>query len=403
MRAQLVFAALLAASPAVNAAEEGWVVLPVEEFKELRAKARPLPDLPPKPPKAVALTRVDYDLEVGTDSALGEARLTAEVFAEGWVRLPLPQGLRISRAFLDSRPVPILRTAEGKSNDPVVLLSRIGRATLRLEIAVAIAAAGGEETLSLPTGPVTRATLRIHRAAVDVRARGGLVLERQETAGVSRVVAHGTGGSPLLLTWGRRREAATAQPLRWRGTLTHLVALAEDSAQVSVEATAEVLQGALPALRIGLPPSFVVNEVRGPAVADWEVAAGTLTITFLEPLEGKATVNLTGEVPTPREGAVGIPVLRLPDAERESGGIAVEVQGSGQIERQDPRGLDPADPAELGGAVAAREAVSLVAYRFRPGRRRHGAKPHRGSGPLHGRRDSGDQRRGGSLRGTHHR
>lgn len=42
MRAQLVFAALLAASSAVNAAEEGWVVLSVEEFKELRAKARPL-------------------------------------------------------------------------------------------------------------------------------------------------------------------------------------------------------------------------------------------------------------------------------------------------------------------------------------------------------------------------
>ena len=367
MRALLVAAALLAGSPPAHAADEGWVVLPVEEFKELRAKAKPLPDLPPKPPQAVALTRVDYDLEVGTDSALGEARLTAEVYGEGWVRLPLPQGLRISRAWLDSRPVPILRSTEGKSSDPVVLLSHIGRVTLRLEIAVPIAAAGGEETLSLPTGPVTRATLRIHRASVDVRARGGLVLERQEAAGVSRIVAHGTGGAPLLLTWGRRREAATALPLRWRGTLTEVVALAEDSAQVNVEASAEVLQGALLVLRVGLPAAFVVNEVRGPAVADWEVAAGMLSVTFLEPIEGKVAVTLTGEVPTPREGAIAIPVLRLPDAEREGGGIAVEVQGSGQIERQDPRGLDPADPAELGGPVAGRDAVSLVAFRFRPG------------------------------------
>lgn len=366
MRALPLVVVLLAASSS-RAAEQGWVVLPVEEYKALRTVAKPLPEPTPKPPHAVVLSRVDYDLDVGTDSALGEARLTAEVYAEGWVRLPLPAGLRISRAWLDARPVPVLRMADGKSSEPVVLLSRAGRSTLRLEIAVAITASGGEEMLSLPTGPMTRATLRIRRASVDVRARGGLVLERSESAGVARVVAHGTGAAPLVLTWGRRREAATALPLRWRGNLTELVSLAEDSAQVSAEVSADVLQGAMPSVRIGLPATFVVNEVRGPAVADWEVASGHLNITFLELVEGKVAVTLTGETPTQREGVVVVPILRLPDAERESGGIAVEVQGSGQIERQDPRGLDSADPSELGSTIATRDAVSLVAYRFRPG------------------------------------
>ena len=57
--------------------------------------------------------------------------------------------------------------------------------------------------------------------------------------------------------------------------------------------------------------------------------------------------------------------IRLPAAERETGGVAVEVLGAGEISGREPRGLDPADPSELGEPLRGRESPSMVAFRYR--------------------------------------
>ena len=54
---------------------------------------------------------------------------------------------------------------------------------------------------------------------------------------------------------------------------------------------------------------------------------------------------ITGEVRAPRDGAVTIPIVRVPSAERETGGVAVDVVGAGEIAEREPRGLEPADAA----------------------------------------------------------
>ena len=61
-----------------------------------------------------------------------------------------------------------------------------------------------------------------------------------------------------------------------------------------------------------------------------------------------------------------MPLLRLADAEREIGGVAVEVLGAGEITGRQAVAMDPADPLDLGGVVAGRESPSMVAYRFKP-------------------------------------
>jgi hypothetical protein len=52
---------------------DGWVVLPVDEYRALRERAFPPPPLPPAPPVDATLTRVDYDLRVDGDVARGRA------------------------------------------------------------------------------------------------------------------------------------------------------------------------------------------------------------------------------------------------------------------------------------------------------------------------------------------
>src|SRR5262249_32071058 len=106
--------ALLLTPAAAEPARDGWVVLPVQDYQALRAKAYP-PERPPDPPPLESIvSRVDYDLKVVGDSALGEARLTVDVLREGWARIPVPAGLSIRDARADGRSVPLTGAGNGK-------------------------------------------------------------------------------------------------------------------------------------------------------------------------------------------------------------------------------------------------------------------------------------------------
>jgi hypothetical protein len=73
-----------------------------------------------------------------------------------------------------------------------------------------------------------------------------------------------------------------------------------------------------------------------------------------------------GESRLPPDGEVVVPLVRVPAAEREIGGLAISVLGAGEIERHLIRGLEPGDVADLGDAIAGRESPSMVAFRLRP-------------------------------------
>jgi len=73
------------------------------------------------------------------------------------------------------------------------------------------------------------------------------------------------------------------------------------------------------------------------------------------------------ETRSPREGQIEIPLLRLLNAERETGGVAVEVLGAGEIKDLKSEGLESADATDLGEMVSNRQSPSLAAFRFRSG------------------------------------
>src|SRR6185436_5305943 len=154
---------------------DGWVVIPVEDYRALRLRAFP-PDRPADPPPVDAtVTRVDYELRVNGDSATGEARLTVDVLKAGWVAIEIPQGLLVRAARIDGRAIPVIDTPA-----PHVLLSRPGRVVLSLDVVVPLRAAAGTETMTLPPskGAVSRLALIVPRQDIDVTVTGGVLAER---------------------------------------------------------------------------------------------------------------------------------------------------------------------------------------------------------------------------------
>jgi hypothetical protein len=172
----------------------------------------------------------------------------------------------------------------------------------------------------------------------------------------------------VTLTWRRRADDRRAsQPLKIRGAVTHLVGLGEELTQVSASVRVDVLSGLLHEVVVATPPSLQVSRVTGTTVADWEsLAPGAVRVRMVEPVAGTATFTVAGEVRSAATGALEVPLIRLRDADRETGGVAVEVLGAGEITARKPEGLEPADPSDLGNVVAGRESPSMVAYRFTP-------------------------------------
>src|SRR5712691_2419820 len=349
----------------------GWVVLPVEEYRTLHAKAYPIERDPEPPPVEATLTRVDYDLRIDGELASGRASLTVDVLKDGWVRVPVPAGLLVREARLDGKLVSLVPGPAGKAGSQLsALLSLPGRAILLLEIALPVASSAGEESITLPltASGVTRASVQLPRQGVDVRLTGGLLSEKSESASESKWIAFGRGGEALTFAWRRKTEDhRSTQPLRLRGSLTQLLGLGEDATSINAEVNVEVTQGTAREVKIQVPGNVTINQVLGAMVADWEVKSNELSIKFLEPVEQNARFVVIGETRSLREGQIDIPLLRLLNAERETGGVAVEVLGAGEIKDLKSEGLESADATDLGELVSSRQSPSLAAFRFRSG------------------------------------
>lgn len=349
----------------------GWVVITIGDYRTLHAKAYPPDREPEGPPVDATLTRVDYDLHIDGDLAAGRASLTVDVLKDGWVRVPIPAGLLVREAKLDGKLVSLVPGAAGKgSNQLAALLSRPGRAVLLLDIALPVVSTAGEESISLPStaSGVTRASVRLPRQGVDIKLTGGLLAEKSEPGTDSKWLAYARGNEPLTFTWKRKSEDhRSTQALRLRGSLTELTGLGEDTTTVVAEVNVEVTQGAAREVRISLPDKVTVNQVAGAMVADWEMKDGQLAVTFLEPVEQNAKFIISGETRSLRDGQIEIPLLRLLNAERDTGGVAVEVLGAGEIKEFKAEGLENADAKDLGEIVSSRQSTSLSAFRYRAG------------------------------------
>ena len=184
---------------------EGWVVLPVEEYRALRERAIPPVPPPLAPPVEATLTRVDYDLRVGSDSISGRALLTIDVLKTGWTRVQIPAGLMVRDARLDGQPVSLVegppphvwlaarrpRRADAGHRHPADGVGRhgIGRASV-IAVSDIAGRAGAAEERCRPVGD-----RRLHcRPRRDRRAKAG---GRHSGARTSRSPCRGSGRSTI--------------------------------------------------------------------------------------------------------------------------------------------------------------------------------------------------------------
>src|ERR1051325_7906003 len=140
----------------------GWVALPVDDYRSLHARAYPAEHEPEPPSVDATLTRVDYDLRINNEVAIGKASLTVDVLKDGWVGVLIPGGLLVRGAQVNGEPVALAADEKGGMS---ALLSHPGRTVITLNVVLPVASAPGEESISLPPSAsgTTRAFVQLSR------------------------------------------------------------------------------------------------------------------------------------------------------------------------------------------------------------------------------------------------
>ena len=147
----------------------------------------------------------------------------------------------------------------------------------------------------------------------------------------------------MAFAWKRKVDDRRATlPLRTRARVTKLVALGEDASQVTASVRLEVAQGVARQIVLALPEGLTVNQVAGATVSDWTQQAGTLRVTFLEPV---ATETSSSSAPNRGRHAKARSPCRCSCSARRAGNR--RSRGRRRRSRRDrdrqPRGLEPAD------------------------------------------------------------
>ena len=325
------------------------------------------PTVPTAPPVDATLTRIDYELRVDDrrSRSPGRALLTVDVLREGWVKVPIPAGLRVRDARLDGQPLPLdRRTAVARR---AVAHRTIGAVARDL-------AAGRRGCRGQSQSPCRHLPLRCRaprcrcqEAAWISTVTGGFVSERSESTAESRWTALGRANQPLTFSWKRKADDRRAEmPLRFRARVASSIGLGEEVSAISSVVSVEVQQGLAREVSLAIPVGLVVNQVNGATVADWTVKGGLLTVRLLDPVATELSFVVQGESRLPADGDIAVPLVRVPAAEREIGGVAISVLGAGEIEKHQMRGLEPGDISDLADIVAGHESPSTVAFRLRP-------------------------------------
>src|SRR5262249_5559300 len=147
---------------------------------------------------------------------------------------------------------------------------------------VPLSASAGTESIVLPPSgsALSAVSLVIPRTGVELAVNGGLVVDHTETAGETRWTVYGRPGGALSVSWKRKvDDHRSTMALKTKAKITELVALGEDSTQVTASVLVEVTQGLARQAVIELPAGLVVNQVTGATVGDWNSDANRLTVT----------------------------------------------------------------------------------------------------------------------------
>ncbi len=333
------------------------MMVPYAKYVELWNRAYPDKKLQTKaPPAPYGLAGTSYSTRLSGDEYLRvEGQVTVEVFAEGYVSVPLAlDGGVLTRAELDGRPaqisLPMPAEAAPRGNEPqkaeaaqpraapagrfvVLQVSGKGRHELKLSVRMPLQRRGGWRIASgtLPAGPAASLAIVVPQERTEVRLSQVADRTSYDTEAPNQRIETALGaGGRLHVEW---RPQVTA------GEVDRALT-AESDARLDVEESGLSLFWPLSLqfprsqrerFTLSVPPEYLVEKVEGGNVRGWTARRAdgeqTVEVTLLKAAKDRESFALR----LWRQGPVGegafkqfdVPLVRVPEAGMQSGRITI--------------------------------------------------------------------------------
>jgi hypothetical protein len=226
----------------------------------------------------------------------------------------------------------------------------------------------GRASFSLPVPSAGNAHLflTVPGERANVQLNHGIVTHRASVSGNTEIEATLVPGQTANIWWNTREVVAPAIPreVRFLSDVKSLVSVTESDLQVAALVDLNVLQGEADQFSVPVPEGFEVTAVNGPSLESSEVENGVLILK----IAGRAAASHEFLISLQRslnDANAIAPVLAFKDAQRETGEILVEGQGTLELTAKESGGLKRLDIKEVNPYLRALSRYSLqAAFRY---------------------------------------
>ncbi len=342
----------------------GNVAVPLEEYNklvELAEKPAKPPDAPPVP---FTLNRAGLKLLVAGESVSGTIQLEGEVLGKGAVKVPLIAGMTVVDAQAQGRPLPIQQI----DGTHTAVLSGPGEFTVTLEAGVQLSIEPGRASFKLPVplAGAVRLELVVPGDNTNVGIFPGLVTSRASSGGQTTVEATLVPGQASTIGWTTRENIAPVVPkeVRFLSDVKTLASVSDGQLAIAALIDITVVQGEPAQFDLAIPPGYEVTDAAGPSLEASETQGSVLIlkVTRAAQRSHQFLVSMERSIDAPK---AEVPILSFKGAQRETGEMLVDSEGTMELAAKESGGLKRMDLKEVNPSLRSLARHSLqAAFRY---------------------------------------
>jgi hypothetical protein len=239
--------------------------------------------------------------------------------------------------------------------------------TVSLDAGLPLAIDTGRASFSLPTPSAgsVRLSLTAPGEHTNVQLNHGIITHRASTGGNTEIDATLVPGQTASVWWNTREVVAPAAPreVRFLSDVKSLVSVSESDLQIAALIDLTVVQGEAEQFSVAIPDGFEVTAVNSPSLESSEVQNGVLLMSIAR--QGGAHQFLISMERPLTDAQASVPILAVKDAQRETGEVLVEGQGTLELATRESGGLKRLDIKEANPFLRALSRYSLqAAFRY---------------------------------------
>jgi len=338
----------------------GTVTLTLAEYDRLTDRAERPARRPDPPPIPAVVARAEAVVHITGARARGTFTLEGEVFHAGITKVPLLSNATIVDARVGPTSLPLLREGEVS----VALVEGPRPFSIAVDWGADVTSAPGRAWLGMPVpiaGSVS-ASFELPGTVADVRVDPGAITRTSVSAGITRVEATLVPGSQARLSWASRQaEAPASRDVRTLADVKTIVSLRDAELRLTSLVEVTVLAGQPERVELVVPAGFVVTGASGATLDGTDERPGVLVLRLNRPAERRHQFLVSLERQTVATGPLELPLPSVSGAERETGEVAVEAEGTVEltvketdvVRRMDVREASPPLMSLAGHAVLA--------------------------------------------------